>query len=182
MNHWRSYVALSAGLGVLFNPFVRGRRVPLLGWFDLGIHELGHLVFRLVGETVHFVMGSGAQILVPLGLAGYFWLWQRHHLASGLMLCWAATSMQDVSVYIADAPYRNIELIGGTHDWWWLLRRWDKFEWADELARGVWLVGLLVGLAGLVVVLWPVLADWWGRRPAEPVTALGPTRRKRPPL
>lgn len=182
MRYWRNYVAVGAGLAVLFNPFVRGRRVPLLGWFDLGIHELGHLVFRLLGETMSFVMGSGAQLLVPLGLAAYFWFWQRHHIASGLMMVWAATSAQDASVYIADAPYRSIELIGGTHDWWWLLRRWDKIGWANELARGVWLAGLLIGLTGLIVIMWPVIAEWWKRSATEPTFARGQTRDARPPL
>ena len=120
---------------------------------------------------------SGLQILVPLGLAGYFWLRQRDRVSSGLLLCWAATSMQDASVYIADAPYRSIQLIGGTHDWWWLLGRYHKLEWADELANGVWLAGLAIGLVGLGLILVPLgrdLWNWMGESP--PLRVSGPIR------
>lgn len=152
--------------------------------FDLGIHELGHLIFRPFGMVAHFIMGSGLQVLVPMGLAGYFWKWQRDRVSSGLLLAWAGTSMQDVSVYVADAPYRTIQLIGGTHDWWWLLGRWGKLGWADELANGVWVAGLLIGLTGLTVIVLPLgrsLWEWAGEE--APLQVSGPrlVREPRPP-
>lgn len=92
--------------------------------------------------------------------------------------------MQDVSVYIADAPYRSIQLIGGTHDWWWLLGRWQHIEWADEIARGVWLTGLILGLAGLGVIVVPFAKGVWdamGRGPAIRVAGPVRVRDPRPP-
>ena len=82
-------------------------------------------------------------------------------MASGLLIVWGATSLQDASVYIADAPFRALELIGGTHDWWFLLGQWEKLDWADEIARMVWMVGLTLGLCGLVLIVTrPARAAW----------------------
>jgi hypothetical protein len=182
---WRSHAkpdaAAAAAVALLWVAFVLERRVPVLGMFDLGIHELGHLITRPFGMVVHFIMGSGLQVLVPFGLAVYFWFWQRDRLSSGLLMCWGATSMQDVSVYIADAPYRSIQLIGGTHDWWWLLGRWHHLEWADEIARGIWLSGLALGLVGLGVIGLPFAREVWnqlGKRPA--IRVAGPVRVREP--
>ena len=92
--------------------------------------------------------------------------------------------MQDASVYIADAPYRSLQLIGGTHDWWWLLSRWRHLEWANEIAGGVWLTGLLLGLIGLGVIVIPLARETWnwlGRGPAIRVAGPAQIREPRPP-
>ncbi|MGI9647862.1 MAG: hypothetical protein ACR2OI_05020 [Acidimicrobiia bacterium] len=186
--NWRALikptVAAVVATILLWIAFANDSRVPLLAMFDLGIHELGHLVFRPFGMVMSFVMGSGLQILVPFGLAAYFWFWQRDRVSAGLLMAWGATSMQDVSVYIADAPYRSLQLIGGTHDWWWLLGRWQRLEWADELANGVWYLGLVLGLTGLAVIAVPVAReawDWMGRGPAISVSGPNRVREARPP-
>lgn len=168
---------------MLWMAFVNGDRIPLLGWFDLGIHELGHLITAPFGTVISFIMGSGTQALVPLGLAAYFWFWHGDHAATGIILVWAGASLQEVSAYVADAPFRALQLIGGTHDWWFLLRRWGKLEWADEIARIVWIFGLVVGLAGLAVAVWPGARAVWfslGDEGRIPVTAPG-AGRVRPP-
>ena len=183
-NLWKSLLAAGAGSVMLYVAFRLGERVILLGMFDLGIHELGHLLFAPFGEVVSFVMGSGLQVLVPFGLAGYFWLWRRDRLAAGWLMTWGATSMQDVSVYIADAPYRSLQLIGGTHDWWWLLRRWDRLDLADEISRTVWGLGLLLGLAGLGLIVGPLAKEAWdrlGRDAAISVTGPRSVRKARSP-
>ena len=144
-----------AGAVMLWIAFKQGNRVPLLGLFDLGMHELGHMMTVLLGRTIHFVMGSGTQVLVPLGLAAYFWLRLRDPVSTGVTMCWAGTSFQDVSVYIADAPYQHLPLIGGgTHDWAFLLGQWGRIGDAAGIARTVWMIGLIVGLAGVVVLVW----------------------------
>ncbi len=44
---------------------------------NLPFHEAGHLFFRPLGSTMHYLGGSLAQLLVPGLLAGYFLLRQR---------------------------------------------------------------------------------------------------------
>ena len=180
----KSFIAAGTGALMLYVAFRLGERVIFLGMFDLGIHELGHLLFRPFGDVVMFIMGSGLQVLVPFGLAGYFWFRQRNRIAAGWLMTWGATSLQDASVYIADAPYRALPLIGGTHDWWWLLRRWDRLDLADEISRTVWGLGLGLGLVGLGVILVPLAKeawDWLGPEPAISVTGPGTVREARKP-
>src|SRR3712207_2213091 len=87
--------------------FVRGTRVPLLGWIDLAIHEFGHVWTAPFPDVVTAAMGSGTQVCVPLLLAGAFLVRNRDLLGFGLCAAWAATSLQDASTYIADAPYQR---------------------------------------------------------------------------
>lgn len=99
--------------------FVRAGPVPLLWCVDLGFHELGHLVMYIlpINEVLTAAMGSITQCAVPLGLAVYFWVLRRDRVGAVVCLAWGATSLQDASVYIADAPYEKLTLIGGEHDW-----------------------------------------------------------------
>ncbi len=151
---WHHLAGGGVAVAMLIIAFGAGRRVPLLGYADLGFHELGHLVTALLGTTISFLMGSGTQVLVPLGLAAYFWLKRRDLLATGLMLVWGATSLQDASVYIADAPYQRLPLIGGHHDWAYLLGHWGVVHRAEDIAGFVWFVGLAVGVGGLIGIAW----------------------------
>ena len=178
---WKPLAAALVGAGLLWTAFVLGERIPLLSMFDLGIHELGHLITSPLGTTVSFAMGSGLQVAVPLGLGAYFWFGQHDRIATGLLLCWGATSMQDSSVYIADAPHRSLQLIGGTHDWWWLLSRWGRLDWAEEIAGGVWLMGLGAGLTGLIIIARPLAVEVWHRLGSPSAIQVPGPQRVRPP-
>lgn len=151
---WGIAAAWCAALG--WYAFVRSTRVPLLGWVDLGFHELGHLVMYVfpISQVLTAAMGSILQVAVPTGLAVYFAWWRRDALAGAVCLAWAATSLQDASVYIADAPSQALELIGGEHDWAYVLgsEGFDRLDQAAAIARAVRATGLvlLVVAAGTV--------------------------------
>ena len=91
---WRYLFGVALCLVLAFFPFVRGTRVPLLGLVDLGFHELGHLVTRMLPAVITAAMGSGVQILVPVGIAAYFWFARRDVLATGVCLAWAGDVRQ----------------------------------------------------------------------------------------
>lgn len=134
--------------------FASGRQVPVLSLVDLGFHELGHLVtYVLPWELVTAAMGSVAQIAVPLGLAAYFLVVRRERVSAAICLAWAATSAWSVHVYIADAPHERLPLIGGDHDWAFILHDLDQMAAAPALARLVWLFGLTCLAAGLTLCL-----------------------------
>jgi hypothetical protein len=199
---WRRrgrYVAGLVLLGVLgFFPFVRGVRVPLLGWIDLAIHEAGHVFAMPFPDIVTAAMGSGFQILVPLLLAVAFWVKERDPLGTAVTLGWAGAAMQDASVYIADAPYQRLPLIGGHHDWAWVLgpRGIDRLDLADEVSRVVLIAGMITWAAGVVWCLaGPRLAralnaglrdprPWvlWRAAPAVDAPPPLPSRRAHPDL
>ena len=150
--------AAGVGLCLLFGwfAFVReasdplGNRVPLLGGVDLGFHELGHMLTYAFPDLMTSMMGSITQVAVPLGLAIYF-AWRRKDLlGTGICLAWAGTSAQDVSEYIADAPYEYLPLIGGQHDWAYILgpEQFNMLDSADTVAGTVKTLGLLLLIAG----------------------------------
>ena len=75
---------------------------------------------------------------------------------------WAGTTLQDASVYIADAPVQALPLLfaGGTHDWGYILgpQQFDALDRAGEIAAFVHGAGVVVLVLGLCVCLGPALA------------------------
>jgi hypothetical protein len=134
--------------------FVHDSRVPVLSLVDLGFHELGHLIMYIlpINEVLTAAMGSIVQCAVPLGIAAYFWWGRRDGVAACVCLAWAATNFQDASVYIADAPYERLELIGGEHDWAFILgpEHFNRLHDAHTIATVVRSAGLVLLLAAVV--------------------------------
>lgn len=174
---WRYAVgfALCAVLG--YFAFVRGQPVPLLSYADLGFHELGHFIMYPlpVGDLATAIMGSVLQVVVPMGLAIYFFTRRKDLMAAGLCSAWTATSLQNVSVYIADAPYERLELIGGDHDWAYLLspEQFDAISAAGTVASAVKAVGVVFLLVGLGLCLAGPFVTW---RPEPKTRPYGPAK------
>ena len=148
---WGYLLGIVACMILGYFAFVQGARVTLLSAVDLGFHELGHLLFRPFPRQVMVFMGSGMQVLVPLLLAVYFGAFQRDLLGLGLMLAWAGTSAQDVSVYVADAPIQALPLLYGSesHDWHFLLSSWGRLDQAASYAAAVKNLGAVMLVAGI---------------------------------
>jgi hypothetical protein len=158
----RAKYLIGAGVCLLFGwlAFVRAIGVPVLGLVDLGFHELGHLLTYLLPDVVTALMGSVMQVAVPLAVAVYFLLIRRDRLGGGLCLAWAATSAQNVSIYIADAPTQTLPLLGeGIHDWAFVLGRWHAIDRAAAIAAGVKGFGLALLFAGFALSVWSLLLD-----------------------
>ena len=127
-------------------------------WFvDFGFHELGHMIMYMIpiNQVLTAAMGSTMQCAVPTGIAAYFWFARRDGIGACACLAWAATNFQDASVYIADAPYQRLPLIGGEHDWAFVLGP-DHLNMLQDahliatVVRNVGLVLLLVAIAGAI--------------------------------
>ena len=130
--------------------------VEVIDTINLFIHEAGHLFFRLFGHTMYILGGSIAQCLLPLALAIVTWREKprRESMPSaqvGLPLFWFGENLVNVSVYIADAPYKNLKLIkdGLIHDWHWLLA--DHLDWAEPVGLMVRGLSVRTPSEGLVV-------------------------------
>jgi hypothetical protein len=154
---------LKAGLGlagcVLIGFFVLGdRSVPLLSLVNLGFHELGHLLTYPFPDLITAAMGSVTQTLVPLGLAAYFVWRTRDWVAVGLCLAWAGSNAQEWAVYVADAPYERLELLGGgLHDWAAVLGRLNAIGAADEIAAVLRVLAWAWVFAGAAICVWRLL-------------------------
>jgi hypothetical protein len=144
---------------------MRGHRVPLLSGVDLGFHELGHMVCYILDaflpwpQIVTAAAGSGFQVGVPLGLAAYFLAVRHDRVGGALCLAWAATDALDVARYIADAPYQDLQLIGGQHDWAYILgpEQLDRLQDAGHLAGIVTGAGWVLFAGAFVVAVVPAL-------------------------
>ncbi len=154
-----SYVA-AGGVFLVFGwfAFVRGQRVPILWFIDLGFHEAGHFLTSWAPQLVTLMMGSIFQVAVPLILAAYVVFKRWSYAAAAICLAWAATSAQNVSVYIADAPYGNLPLIGNEHDWSAILFEFSAVHRAPAIAAAVNGFGLILWFAGIALcIAGPVL-------------------------
>lgn len=115
-----------------------------LGWepgfmhnVHLIFHEAGHAIFMMVGapRTLVVFMGSGLQVLFPLGIAAAFYFKNRDAYGAAVCLWWAGHATLDVAPYIADARALELPLLGGGngreiegHDWEYLLGHWNALH------------------------------------------------------
>jgi hypothetical protein len=173
---WRRDAGGLAGIALLGWLGMRGHRVPLLGGVDLGFHELGHMVCYILDaflpwpEVVTAAAGSGFQIGVPLGLAVYFLVFRYDRTGGALCLAWAATDALDVARYMADAPFQAMPLIGGQHDWAYILgpEQLDRLGQAGHDAARLTGFAWVLFAASIGVALLPALRWLFtdGRGPA----------------
>ena len=147
---WKPFAALLAVLAMGLVCFENDHRIPVLTYVNLGIHEFGHLLTFAFSEMANALAGSIAQVAVPLALGVYFFVARGDWIAAGLCLAWAATSSLEVALYVADAPTEELELIGGSHDWAFILgpAGYDALEraapLADSIRSGAW-IALITG-------------------------------------
>jgi hypothetical protein len=100
----------------------------LLKGLNLGIHELGHMVFAPLGQFMSVAGGSILQCLVPV-IGMLMFVRQRDPFAVFFAFGWLGTCFFDVADYVADARTMELHLVspfaGGDdeiiHDWNWLL-------------------------------------------------------------
>lgn len=152
-------VASLAGAIALF-PYAGGRRVPLLQFVDFAFHETGHLIASWMPELAMFLAGSLAEVGVPVGLATYFALSQRDLAASGMCFAWAGAAAWSVSVYAGDAVAQSLPIVGGEHDWAYILgpNGFDALAATRTVARAIEVGGLTVAALGVVMAVWATVA------------------------
>lgn len=129
----------------------------LFGWFNFGIHELGHLI--IPGPKLpHMLAGSVVQCSAPL--IGFFIFWrQRDYFGSlSVSFVWLATNLYYVSWYMADADQRAIPLLSpfeqGQHDWHFIFVRIGLYEYDDPIAACVRWGGHICMWTGIVFGIW----------------------------
>ncbi|MEK7395114.1 MAG: hypothetical protein AAB214_21360 [Fibrobacterota bacterium] len=159
-------------------------RVPLLAWMiwvwvqhtttdqyqslakglNLGIHELGHMVFAPLGQFMSVAGGTLLQCLVPI-LGMFMFVRQRDAFAVFFGFGWLGTNFFEVADYVADARTMELQLVspfaGGddeiTHDWNWLLSHTGLLAQDQGLAGLIRFAGHMsfaVCVAGGVWTLW----------------------------
>lgn len=147
-------LATTVLLGLWGWAVIRDPSETVLHNLTLPIHETGHMVFMAFGELMHAAGGSLFQILFPLVFAVYFYMKGDRHAAT-IPLWFAGVSAADVVPYIKDAPYGDLALIGGEHDWAFILGELTQTHNAERWGNAVLGFGALCVLASFVLgILW----------------------------
>ncbi|MEJ5306228.1 MAG: hypothetical protein WHV63_09830 [Ignavibacteria bacterium] len=127
-NYWLSYLLSFAAIYFLLN---RGT-YTFLDLIDLFIHEPGHLIFGLFGEFIQFLGGTLMQIILPFSVGVVFFLKGQTYL-SQIFFFWLGHNFINISVYVDDANKMKLRIIGGAHDWNWILNKLNIVEYAEEI-------------------------------------------------
>jgi hypothetical protein len=130
-----------------------------LGHINLGIHEVGHIVFGIFGnQTIHVLWWTLLQLLFPIifmGIARY------RKQAFALVLCgvWLATNFFYVARYMYDATRLVLPMLSmswdsetSIHDRNYLFGLWWVIAQTDQIAfftRIIWFI-----LYGIALLYW----------------------------
>ncbi len=159
-------IGLGALLILSWKVFARGIAIEPPGFFlgildgaNLIFHEAGHILFSPFGDFMQYLGGSLMQILIPAICAIYFWLHQQRS-SSAVTLFWAGESLTNVAIYVADARRMELPLIGGDHDWNYLLDALNLLNHADSLGDFVFVLGVLTILFSLVLLITDLVRAW----------------------
>jgi hypothetical protein len=130
-------------------------------WVNVPFHEAGHVFLGVCGSTLHFLGGTILQLAVPALLVWYFLARRREAFGSACCLWWVGESLNNASIYMADARDLALPLIaGGEHDWNELFFRFGVLDEPSVVAisRTTHVVAallMLIGLAWAVVLVLP---------------------------
>ncbi len=110
---------------------------------NLIIHEAGHSVFIFFGDFINILSGSLFQILFPFVFVLYFYKKQEYFSAS-LLLFWVGQNIINVSVYASDAQTMQLPLLGGEHDWNYLLQTTGLLGYTNMIGSSMYAIGVIV--------------------------------------
>ncbi len=135
---------------------------------DLAIHETGHLVFIVGGETLTILGGTLFQLIVPAAFVVALWRAGDRHGAT-VPLWWLGQNCWNISVYIRDARAQELPLVGGgEHDWAALLGQWGLMTRDGAIADTVHLIGVIIYLVAIIGG-WSLLRQKSEQRLPEPL-------------
>jgi hypothetical protein len=166
---WRLPILLWFGFMLVQNwhdpSFALNRLSNPFSALDLGMHELGHFIFRPLGEFMYIAGGSFFQCLFPI-----LWLirfiQKRWYFAAAMCWCWLGLNLFDVATYAADARARLLPLATGfaglfeqgsdaaydrAHDWYQLLSRTNNLNADLAIANGLRIAGTVAFAIGLTI-------------------------------
>ncbi len=145
--------------------FIRHLQDPLyksiIGWLNLGTHELGHVIFMPFGQFLYFLGGSLTQCLVPvIGMINFYK--QRDFFAIAICFGWLSTNIFEVATYVGDARAQSLPLVGfgmepPIHDWNYLLGRFNLISQCQQIANILRLLAVVFMFMCLIlgfIMLW----------------------------
>lgn len=117
----------------------------------LYIHEAGHLLFSVFGNTMMIMGGSLMQILAPLAWFAVA-VWEGSSLKNAALVV-TGISIVDVSIYVKDAGMLQLPLLGGLskthHDWANLMNDWGLIESSYAFGEAMFWCGMILCVYGI---------------------------------
>ena len=137
---------------------------------NLGIHELGHILFIPFGMTLEIFAGSFVQCVAPL-IALLLFLRQEDYFAISVAIGWFSTNLYDVATYLRrPGPGAAVSLRRrALHDWNYLLGVAPSGQ--DQPSPGIRFFAFFMAAARYLVAL-----QMSRKRPQQPQGALLPMR------
>ncbi|MBI2428209.1 MAG: hypothetical protein HYV29_05335 [Ignavibacteriales bacterium] len=128
----------------------------------LYIHEAGHLLFSIFGNTMMIMGGSLMQILAPL--AWYFVAQWEGSSLKNTALVFTGVSIVDVSIYVKDAGMLQLPLLGGLskthHDWANLMNDWGLIDWSYSFGEMMFWSGMILSAYGIIMGVRHTMTDF----------------------
>lgn len=124
----------------------------------LGLHEMGHVIFRPAGEWMRYAGGSLTQVTAPV-IAALVLLRQRDYFGVAVAGCWLSFGLYELATYVGDAQAMVLPLvsIGGgdtEHDWHYLLTTCNLLEFDARLATMARCFAFILLLGSLALGAW----------------------------
>jgi len=132
----------------------------IIGPFNLGIHEFGHLIFSPLGLFFNIIGGTLIQLAVPLyGMVNF--LKQEDYFAVSLCFGWLSTNFFDIADYASDATDMHIPLVSPFsghiyHDWNYLLSKLQILHLDGTIAFLLRTAGVLSMSICLITGCWMI--------------------------
>lgn len=117
----------------------------------LPIHEAGHLLFSPFGWTLHILGGSFWQVMFMV--VWFIVAFMQRSWTAPVAAFFTGENLMDVSLYIRDAEFRALPLLGGResdHDWYNLLSSWHAVSSAGTIADIVYYSGFTICCFSLI--------------------------------
>lgn len=123
----------------------------ILAPLNLGIHELGHVVFSLLGCNIGVAGGTILQLAIPVfGIFNFYR--QKDFFAISLAFGWIGVNLFEVARYCADARALALPLVSifgqetVYHDWEYMLGSLGILHWDIALSWAIRGLGICMAV------------------------------------
>lgn len=125
---------------------------------NLGIHELGHLLFGFAGKFMTVAGGTILQLTGPI-ISAIMFVRQSDYFALCFSGVWLSTNLYNIAGYVGDARTQITPLVsvGGKdviHDWYYLLSRMHILQWDTTIASFIRLLAFITMWGSIAVGIW----------------------------
>jgi hypothetical protein len=148
-------VLLIISVYIYFESIILKKQFIIIDVINLIIHESGHFFFMNSRGIIGPLSGTLAQILFPIFLS-FLAFYYKDKIIGIFFLFWSGENLIDISYYIADAKDMKLDMIipNGTHDWNYMLGKFNLIEHCKTIADLVYLLGFIIMTATFLLCLY----------------------------